>query len=60
MVSDRGSLFTSKFWAALSHLLDIQRRLSTAYHPQTNGQTKRQNKLLEHYLRTFGNYQQDD
>lgn len=60
IVSDRGSLFTSKFWSALCFYAKIRRRLSTAFHPQTDGQTERQNQVLEHYLRTYCNYRQDD
>lgn len=50
IVSDRGSLFTSKFWSASCFYLKIKQRLSTAFHPQTNGQTERQNQTLEQYL----------
>jgi Chromo (CHRromatin Organisation MOdifier) domain len=60
IVSDRGSLFTSKFWGAMCHYLNVTRRLSTAFHPQTDGQTERQNQVLEHYLRTYVNFEQDD
>ncbi len=59
-VSDRGPQFTSKFWAAFCHHLSIERRLSTAYHPQTDGQTERRNKTLEQYLRAYVNHLQDD
>ncbi len=38
----------------------IERRLSKAFHAQTDGQTKRQNSVLEQYLRSYVNYQQDD
>ena len=40
IVTDRGSLFTSKFWSSLCYFLGVKRRLSTAFHPQTNGQTE--------------------
>ncbi len=48
------------FWAAFCYHLCINRRLSTAYHPQTDGQTERQNLTLEQYLRAYVNYMQDD
>ena len=60
IVSDRGSVFTSKFWSSLCYFLGIKRRLSTAFHPQTDGQTERQNSTMEAYLRAFVNYEQDD
>jgi len=60
IVSDRGSVFTSKFWSALCYILGVKRRLSTAFHPQTDGQTERQNQTLEHYLRCYCNYRQND
>ena len=60
IVSDRGTQFTSNFWSAFCFQLGIRRRLSTAFHPQTDGQTERQNQTLEQYLRSYVNYQQDD
>ena len=60
IVSDRGSKFTSHFWTALSQALKIQQSLSTAYHPETDGQTERINQILETYLRHYVNYDQDD
>lgn len=60
IVSDRGSLFTSGFWTTLCRRLGIARRLSTAYHPQTDGQTERQHQSLEHYLRTYCTDEQDN
>ena len=55
IITDRGSLFTSKFWSLLCYFLGIQRRLSTAFYPQTDGQTERQNSTMEAYLRAFVN-----
>ena len=40
IVSDKGSLFTSKFWSSLYYFFDIKQRLSTTFYPQRNGQTK--------------------
>ena len=60
IISDRGAIFTSKFWSSLCYFLGIKRRLSTAFHPQTDGQTKRQNSTIEAYLRAFVNFEQND
>jgi hypothetical protein len=51
IISDRGSQFTSQFWEQLHDLLDTKLRFSTAYHPQTDGQTERTNQVLEDMLR---------
>ncbi len=60
VVTDRGSLFTSKFWARLCYHLNVSRGLSTAFHAQTDGQTERQNQTLEMWLRCYVCYMQDD
>jgi hypothetical protein len=51
IVSDRGSQFTSKFWEKLHELMDTKLNFSSTYHPQTDGQTKRTNQILEDMLR---------
>ena len=60
IVSDRGSVFTSRFWTRLMELLNIKLNMSTAYHPQSDGQTERVNQVLEQYLRFYCDYQQDN
>ena len=60
IVSDRGSLFISRFWKEVSWMCKITRNLSTAYHPESDGQTERTNQTMEQYLRLHCNYQQDD
>lgn len=60
IVSDRGSIFTSAYWGALCSYLATRRLFSTAFHPQTDGQTERMNQTLECYLRCYVNYQQSD
>ncbi len=57
IISDCGSLFTSRLWANLMYSFRIERRFSTAFHPQTDGQKKRQNSVVEQYLRSYVNYQ---
>src|SRR6266852_8337320 len=59
-VSDRDNPFQSKFWLSLMELLNMDIRLSTAFHPQTDRQTERVNQVLEQYLRSYYSYQQDD
>jgi hypothetical protein len=60
IILDRRSTFVSGFWQALMNLLNIKLALSTAYHPQTDGQTERTNQTLEDYLRHFCLYYQDN
>ena len=56
IVTNRGSFFTSKFWSSLRYFFEVKRRLSTVFHPQTDGQTKWENSTMEAYLRAFVNF----
>jgi hypothetical protein len=53
IISDRGSVFVSKYWRAVCDLLGTNHALSTAYHPQTGGQHERVNRVLEEMLRHY-------
>jgi transposase InsO family protein len=57
---DRGSQFTAGFMQELYKLLGIELTTSTAYHPQTDGQTEHVNQELEGYLHIFTSRLQDD
>ena len=60
IITDQSSLFTSEFWSLLCYFLEIKKRLSTAFYPQTDSQIKRQNSTMEAYLRVFVNWEQND
>jgi transposase InsO family protein len=60
VVSDRGPQFIAAFTRELYKLLGIKLATSTAYHPQTDGQTEHVNQVLEGYLHIFTSRQQDD
>jgi hypothetical protein len=51
IVSDRGTQFTSRFWEKLHESMDTKLNFSSAYHPQTDGQTERTNQILDDMLR---------
>jgi transposase InsO family protein len=59
-ITDRDKLFTSKFWETLTAELRINHKMSTAYHPQTDGQSKQMNQTVETYLRHYVNRNQDN
>lgn len=50
IISDRDKIFTGHFWTELLKLMGITLNLSTAYHPQTDGQSERVNQCLEMFL----------
>ena len=60
IISYRGKHFISHFWQLLCQLLGIKANLSTAYHPETDGQTEPVNQILEQYLQVYINEQQDN
>src|SRR5580692_8034371 len=60
MISDRDPRFTSSFGKALTTKLRIDRNISTAFHPQTDGLSERKNQWVEQYLRMYMTARQDD
>ena len=60
IMSDRDARFTSAFFSNVCALLGVEQCLSTAYHPQIDGQTERANRTLEDMLRHFVSPSQDD
>jgi hypothetical protein len=60
IVSDRGPHFASKFWQTFWRLLGVHPSLTTAFHPQGDGQTERVNQTAENILRHVVNYEQDN
>lgn len=60
IISDRDKLFTSNYWTTFLAEIGTQRKLSTAYHPQTDGQTERTNRTMKTYLKIYCNQKQDN
>ena len=60
ILSNRGPQFVLKFMEEFIKVLGTKRKLSTAYHPQTDGQTERINQEIGTFLQHYMNYQQDD
>ena len=60
IVSNRDSRLTGTFWQSLCSMWGVQRQMSTSYHPQSDGQTERFNRILEEMLRHYCSPDQDN
>lgn len=60
IVSDRDPRFTSNFWKSLWKHLGVKLSMSSAHHAQTDGQTERAHRTLQHVLRAYCSYKQDN
>lgn len=53
IISDRDTRFTSNFWRELMRIVGVQQNMSTSFHPQTDGQSERMNRIIEDTLRCY-------
>jgi len=60
IISDMDAKFAGEFWKSLCKKLGIKRKMSTAYHPQSDRQTERVKQVVGGFLRIIVNYNQDD
>ena len=60
ITSDRDTRFTSAIWKGIMDTLGIKSKMSSPFHPPTDGQTERMNQALECYLRNYCNYKEDN
>ena len=60
IISNMDTTFSRELWESLCKMLGVKRRMSTAYHPRTDGKTESNNQVREGYLRTMVNYYQND
>jgi len=56
IISDMDAKFSGQFWESLCNMIGVKPCMSTAYNPQTDGQTERTTLVLEGYLQKFVNY----
>ena len=60
IISDRDSKFPSRFWRSFLEKLGVKLRMSTAFHPETDGQTDRANRVIQDCLLHYANFNQND
>jgi hypothetical protein len=60
IVTDRDARFISDLWQHLTHIWKTILRMSSAYHPQTDGQAEKANSIVERYLRSFACLKQEE
>ena len=60
IINNKGTQFTNAMWVILYKTLGIKRRLSSAYHPETDGATERANQIIQPYLRAYTTFSQDN
>ena len=60
LTTDRGSVFTSKYWRNYFLRVGVKLRMTTAYHPQSDGQSEREIKTLQKVLTSYVNTRRDD
>lgn len=60
IITNKDLLFLLKFWLSLYYFFSIKKWLSTIFYPQINNQTKKQNSIIEAYLRIFINFNQNN
>jgi hypothetical protein len=58
LITNHAKEFTSQFWNRVGSHISINHRLSTSFHPQTDGQTEQHNQTMEQYFWAFSNYKQ--
>lgn len=60
IVSDRDAKFVSKVWKRFSEILGVELKMSSSFHPQSDGQSEATNAILETLIRCYGNYTNSD